>query len=345
MGADFDAGGIRVAMSDNGEVRYFVTDHLGSTTKMINADGTTFPNGTNFEIKYYSWGADQPDIPDLGTSFKYTGQRQAEAGLYFYNARWYDPKIGRFIQSDTDVPESQGSTLGFDRYAYVGNNPISHTDSSGHCWGIASSIRGIPTYASTCSNLDSALSIVTNSNTTFGQRLIASSYIWGETLAHVGLVIAAGMAACSTIAACTAAAGTYLGIGTRACEDGDCTNEAVGVYQTTESIINIEKSAEDISNDILYYFSTPDLLTSHFGEHGELLGFSSEEAYLQGANNLFAGGSGVETIKRSYDNATLFWRGSTNEFGVLASDGTIQTYFIPYDGLDYWLDQLAKWKK
>jgi RHS repeat-associated protein len=118
-------------MSDNGDIRYFVTDHLGSTTKMINANGSKYPNEINFEIKYYSWGSDQPDIPDLGTSFKYTGQRQAEAGLYFFNARWYDPELGRFIQADTIIPEP-GNPLAWDRYAYGYNNPVKNTDPTGH---------------------------------------------------------------------------------------------------------------------------------------------------------------------------------------------------------------------
>ena len=34
----------------------------------------------------------------------YTGQRRDETGLLFYNARYYDPAIGRFISSDTVVP-------------------------------------------------------------------------------------------------------------------------------------------------------------------------------------------------------------------------------------------------
>ncbi len=37
-------------------------------------------------------------------TYRYTGQRQAATGLYFYTARWYDPAIGRFIQPDTLVP-------------------------------------------------------------------------------------------------------------------------------------------------------------------------------------------------------------------------------------------------
>jgi RHS repeat-associated protein len=56
-------------------------------------------------------------------------------GLMFFNARWLDPQLGRFAQADSIVPTS---VQGLDRYAYVNNNPISYTDSSGHepkpCW-------------------------------------------------------------------------------------------------------------------------------------------------------------------------------------------------------------------
>lgn len=68
-------------MSDNpqsegagGTVRYFVTDHLGSTTKLINTDGSDYS-----EMDYLAWGSDKLTPPDIGTSFKYTGQRLAEA--------------------------------------------------------------------------------------------------------------------------------------------------------------------------------------------------------------------------------------------------------------------------
>lgn len=50
-------------------------------------------------------------------------------GLMFYNARWYDPVLGRFAQADSLVPPGvQGS----DRYAYVNNDPVGYTDPSGH---------------------------------------------------------------------------------------------------------------------------------------------------------------------------------------------------------------------
>jgi RHS repeat-associated protein len=51
-------------------------------------------------------------------------------GLMLYNARWYDPVLGRFAQADTIVP---GGVQGLDRYAYVNNSPINYIDPSGHC--------------------------------------------------------------------------------------------------------------------------------------------------------------------------------------------------------------------
>jgi RHS repeat-associated protein len=49
----------------------------------------------------------------------YTGQRwEAGIGLYDYNARHYDPALGRFVQADTIVP-SVAHSQDFNRYSYV----------------------------------------------------------------------------------------------------------------------------------------------------------------------------------------------------------------------------------
>jgi RHS repeat-associated protein len=62
-----------------------------------------------------------------------TGQREEAAlGLYFYNARWYDPALGHFLSPDTLVPDP-GNALDYHRYAYVRFNPLKYTDPSGHC--------------------------------------------------------------------------------------------------------------------------------------------------------------------------------------------------------------------
>ena len=49
------------------------------------------------------------------------------------NGRVYDPLLARFTSADT-MTESPFSTQGWNRYAYVGNDPLAYTDPSGHCF-------------------------------------------------------------------------------------------------------------------------------------------------------------------------------------------------------------------
>jgi len=83
-------------------------------------------------LRYTAFGETRYATGITPTDYRYTGQREeAELGLYFYNARWYDPALGRFIQPDTIVPDP-GNPMDWDRYAYVRNNPVNYTDPSGH---------------------------------------------------------------------------------------------------------------------------------------------------------------------------------------------------------------------
>ncbi len=65
---------------------------------------------------------------------RYTGQQiDEDTGLYFYQSRYYDPQLGRFIQADTIIP-SADTSQSLNRYSYVKNNPLKFTDPSGHGW-------------------------------------------------------------------------------------------------------------------------------------------------------------------------------------------------------------------
>ena len=117
---------------------YLVGDHLGSTSLTVNAS-----TGEVVETRYKPWGEVRwtTESKTLPTRYTFTGQysyiadsatdltASASFGLMFYNARWYDPALGRMAQADTIVP---GGVQGLDRYAYVGNNPVRYTDPSGH---------------------------------------------------------------------------------------------------------------------------------------------------------------------------------------------------------------------
>jgi RHS repeat-associated protein len=53
-------------------------------------------------------------------------------GLYYYQARFYAPGLGRFLSADTIVPDPQ-NPQSFNRYSYVENRPLNMTDVTGHC--------------------------------------------------------------------------------------------------------------------------------------------------------------------------------------------------------------------
>jgi RHS repeat-associated protein len=119
----YSAAGIRIAMrtkvnSDPDTLNWLIGDHLGSTSIVTNASGVKIS-----EVRYSAFGETRYTSGTTPTDYLYTGQRQeAEIGLYFYVARWYDPSIGRFLQADTIVP-NPGSAKAFDRYSYAYNNP------------------------------------------------------------------------------------------------------------------------------------------------------------------------------------------------------------------------------
>jgi RHS repeat-associated protein len=98
---------------------YFLQDHLGSTIALTDASG-----GVTERQQYEPCGSSSGSS---STRYGYTGREMDEAtGLMYYRARWYDPQQSRFISEDP--------IGGMNRYAYVGNNPISRIDPMGTSW-------------------------------------------------------------------------------------------------------------------------------------------------------------------------------------------------------------------
>ena len=87
---------------------------------------------------YDAWGNCTTAYSNGGAStaaqynpFRYRGYYyDTETGLYYLNSRYYDPVVGRFLNADGYISTGQG-LLGFNMFAYCGNNPTNYMDPSG----------------------------------------------------------------------------------------------------------------------------------------------------------------------------------------------------------------------
>lgn len=123
----------RIGTTDT--VQYFHRDHLGSSTAITDASGAVMERLAYeaFGKRRFPEGMTDPNniIEGATTDRGYTNHEHLEElGLIHMNGRIFDPQIGRFMSADPYV-ESPFSTQSYNRYSYVGNNPLTYTDPSG----------------------------------------------------------------------------------------------------------------------------------------------------------------------------------------------------------------------
>ncbi|QLG44895.1 putative toxin [Costertonia aggregata] len=113
---------------------YLHRDYLGSILAI------TYGNGNIKEKRHFdAWGNmvhltdGQDRALDANLAFHrgYTGHEHLhDVGLVHMNGRLYDPALHRFLMPDNYV-QNPHSTLSYNRYGYVWNNPLMYTDPSG----------------------------------------------------------------------------------------------------------------------------------------------------------------------------------------------------------------------
>ncbi len=121
------AGDILVARQEGGTKEWFHSDRLGSVVMMTNVNG--------YKVKGYDYtpfGKFAGESGSADNDVTYTGHRyEAESGLIYMGARYYDAHLGRFISPDSVIPDPENPQA-YNRYSYVYNNPVNNTDPSGH---------------------------------------------------------------------------------------------------------------------------------------------------------------------------------------------------------------------
>ena len=132
-------GGMMAVIEPATGTKYTTSDHLGSPRAVTDAAGSLVSRhdylpfgvelgaGTSGRTTGLGYGASD------GVRDKFTGyERDTETGLDYAQARYYSSEQGRFTTADP-----YGGSMGianpqsFNRYPYVGNNPLRFTDPTG----------------------------------------------------------------------------------------------------------------------------------------------------------------------------------------------------------------------
>lgn len=117
------------------DVRYFHTDGLGSITAISDERGQIVRR-----FAFDAWGKRVDpatnNVTNSGNNAGFTRgytdhEHLDDVGLIHMNGRVYDPVLGRFLSADPFIGDPEDSQ-DYNRYSYVGNNPLGATDPSGY---------------------------------------------------------------------------------------------------------------------------------------------------------------------------------------------------------------------
>ncbi|MGG1554860.1 RHS repeat-associated core domain-containing protein [Paenibacillus ferrarius] len=116
-----------------GQMYYYLYNGHGDVTQIVDRNGNIVNS-----YQYDEWGNITSQTEGIANSFKYAGEQyDAETGLYYLRARYYDPSMGRFINEDSYEGQID-NPLSLNLYTYGHNNPLRFIDPTGHSAATAS---------------------------------------------------------------------------------------------------------------------------------------------------------------------------------------------------------------
>jgi RHS repeat-associated protein len=120
----YGPGGLPLEQVNGNTVLYYLQDQLGSTRALTTSTGTVVAT-----YAYDAYGNVTGTTGSLTNPLQYAGQySDAESGLIYMQARYYDPSTEQFLTRDPLVTPTKLA------YAYVDGDPLNKTDPTGRCW-------------------------------------------------------------------------------------------------------------------------------------------------------------------------------------------------------------------
>ena len=210
---------------------YFHQDHLGNIVLTTNQDGAS-----ETQLYYEPYGKIFKQASSGPEDFrpKYGGKElDAASGLYYFEARYYNPVTGRFITADSELGGNIFEHDVFNRYAYTVNNPVNYSDPSGH-----SIEKELITVAVTATVLvgEVAIGIASDGAAVPEEAAIDAVIVGGEVGADVGIDVVAD-------------ASTDLGLDALEDIGGDVTESVMDAMDGTSSESGVEGASEDLMSD------------------------------------------------------------------------------------------------
>ncbi|QQR54808.1 VCBS repeat-containing protein [Candidatus Peregrinibacteria bacterium] len=125
------AGGQRLAIREGTNIIYNHQDHLGGTAFTTDRTGAV---SQVYEYLPYGEELESSGTTDAAHSFT-DKELDDDLGLYYFEARWYNPLTGRFISADpaqhTMLGQIMGDPQSLNAYTYARNNPLIYIDPTG----------------------------------------------------------------------------------------------------------------------------------------------------------------------------------------------------------------------
>ncbi|WP_236427031.1 RHS repeat-associated core domain-containing protein [Pseudomonas syringae] len=113
----------------NDQVRYSLSDHLGSSTLELDQQGGLISQESYYPFGGTAWWAARSAVEAKYKTVRYSGKERDASGLSYYGFRYYASWFYRWIS-----PDPAGPINGLNLFIFVGNMPITHNDLDGRVY-------------------------------------------------------------------------------------------------------------------------------------------------------------------------------------------------------------------